>query len=132
MPELTNTGGTRDLLDGLTITLPAPADAAELIDYTGRWSRGSHAQRSSWTHGARIAENRAGRTSHEHPPLVWAVSPDAGEWHGDVWGAHLAWSGNHVIVAECLPDGCRYLQLGDFSIPARSASSRGSATRRRG
>ena len=94
-----------------------PAHAAELIDYTGRWSRELHAQRSPWTHGARIAENRAGRTSHEHPPLVWAVSPDAGEWHGEVWGAHLAWSGNHVLVAECLPDGRRYLQLGELLHP---------------
>ena len=115
--ELTNTGTTRYLLDGLTITLPVPAHAAELIDYTGRWTRELHGQRSPWTHGARITENRAGRTSHEHPPLVWAVSPGAGEWHGEVWGAHLAWSGNHVLVAECLPDGRRYLQLGELLHP---------------
>ncbi|MGD9704669.1 MAG: alpha-galactosidase [Acidimicrobiia bacterium] len=115
--ELTNTGPSRYLLDALTITLPVPAQASELLGYTGRWTRELQLQRSPWTHGARITENRAGRTSHEHPPLVWAVTPGAGEWHGEVWGAHLAWSGNHVIVAECLPDGRRYLQLGELLHP---------------
>lgn len=114
---LTNTGTTRYLLTGLSITLPLASRANELITYDGRWSREFHARRQPWTHGAWTAENRAGRTSHEHPPLIWALERGAGEWHGQVWGAHLAWSGNHVLLAEILPDGRRYIQLGELLHP---------------
>jgi alpha-galactosidase len=31
-----------------------------------------------------------------------------------VWGAHLAWSGNSVLLAEVLPDGRKYVQLGEL------------------
>jgi alpha-galactosidase len=31
-----------------------------------------------------------------------------------VWGAHLAWSGNHVLLAEVLADSRKYLQLGEL------------------
>lgn len=112
-----NDGDRRYLLDALTVTLPVPAQAAELLTYTGRWIREMQPQRVSWTHGAWTVENRAGRTSHEHPPLVWACEPGAREWASQVWGVHLAWSGNHSIVAECLPDGRRYLQVGELLHP---------------
>jgi alpha-galactosidase len=115
---LTNESPERYLLDGLTVTLPLPARATELLTFAGRWTRELHPERIGWRHGAAFtAENRAGRTSHEHPPLLFAGTPGFGEWHGEVWGAHLAWSGNHVVVAERLPDGRRYLQLGELLHP---------------
>jgi alpha-galactosidase len=114
---LTNESEQRYLLDGLTVTLPVPQHAAELLTYTGRWTRELHPERVPWAYGAVTAENRRGRTSHEHPPLVWAGTPGFGEWFGEVWGAHLAWSGNHVVLAERLPDGRRYLQLGELLHP---------------
>jgi alpha-galactosidase len=114
---LTNDSEDRYLLDGLTVTLPLPQHAAELLTYTGRWTREFHPERVPWRHGAVTAENRRGRTSHEHPPLVWAGTAGFGEWSGEVWGAHLAWSGNHVTLAERLPDGRRYVQLGELLHP---------------
>ena len=39
------------------------------------------------------------------------------EWSGEVWGAHLAWSGNHTMLAERLADGRRYLQGGELLHP---------------
>ncbi|HEY5664711.1 MAG TPA: alpha-galactosidase [Ilumatobacter sp.] len=116
--ELTNTSpDQRYLLDALTITLPVPQHAAELGTFTGRWTRELHPVRVAWPHGAFTSENRRGRTSHEHPPLVFAGTPGFAEWSGSVWGAHLAWSGNHSILAERLPDGRRYLQLGELLHP---------------
>jgi alpha-galactosidase len=114
---LTNEGEHRYLLDALTVTLPVPQHAAELLTYTGRWTRELHPERVPWPRGAWTAENRRGRTSHEHPPLVWTGTPGFGEWHGEVWGVHLAWSANHVLLAERLPDGRRYLQLGELLQP---------------
>ena len=114
---VTNTGATRYLLTGLSITLPLPPSAAELITYSGRWAREFQIDRRTWGVGAFTSENRSGRTSHEHPPVMWALERGAGEWIGEVWGAHLAWSGNHVLFAEILPDGRRYIQLGELLHP---------------
>ena len=112
-----NAGTSRYLLDALTVTLPLPEHVAELLSLTGRWAREMVPERREWPTGAVTAENRRGRTSHEHVPLVFAGDPGFGEWHGEVWGAHLAWSGNHVVHAERLPDGRRYLQLGELLHP---------------
>jgi alpha-galactosidase len=115
---LTNRSATeRYQLDGLTISLPLPEHADEVGTFTGRWTRELHAVRVAWPHGAHTIENRRGRTSHEHPPLVFAGIAGYGEWHGEVWGAHLAWSGNHVWLAERLADGRRYIQLGELLHP---------------
>ncbi|MCB1001898.1 MAG: alpha-galactosidase [Acidimicrobiales bacterium] len=118
---LTNVAETRYLLDDLSITLPLPVHASELLEFTGRWTRELHPVRRDWGTGAISVENRRGRTSHEHVPLVFAGAAGFGEWQGEVWGAHLAWSGNHHWLAECLPDGRRYLQLGELLHPGEIA-----------
>jgi len=107
----------RYVLDGLTVTLPLPQHADELLTFDGRWAREFQLVRDSWERGARVAENRRGRTSHEDPPVWFAARRGVGEWHGEVWGAHLAWSGNHTMIAERLPDGRRYLQAGELLHP---------------
>lgn len=114
---LTNTGSTRYLLDGLAPTLPLPAHATELLCFDGRWTREFHPVRRPWPSGAWVSENRSGRTSHEHLPLLYAGEPGFGEWTGAVWGVHLAWSGNSVLLAECLADGRRYVQAGELLHP---------------
>jgi alpha-galactosidase len=114
---LTNDGSTRYLLDSLHPTLPLPGHASELLTFDGRWTREFHPVRRDWSSGVFLAENRAGRTSHEHAPLVYAGSPGFGEWHGDVWGVHVAWSGNHSLHAEAMPDGRRYVQAGELLHP---------------
>lgn len=111
---VTNTGMSRYLLHALSITLPLPRIAEELLTLTGSWAQEFSLHRQSFLHGAWTSENRTGRTSHEHPPVVWAVQANANEWHGEVWGAHFAWSGNHVLLAEVLADTRRYLQLGEL------------------
>jgi alpha-galactosidase len=128
--ELTNVHPSdRYLLDALTITLPVPERAGELGSFTGRWTREFHPVRAPWPHGAHLVENRRGRTSHEYPPLVFAGTPGYGEWNGSVWGAHLAWSGNHAVLAERLPDGRRYLQLGELLHPGELSLEPGESYR---
>ena len=115
--SITNEGESRFLLDALTVSLPVPSHARDLTTYAGRWSRESATHRQTFDHGAWTAENRTGRTSHEYPPTLWWSTTSAREWSGEVWGAHLAWSGNHVLLAEVLPDGRRYAQLGELLMP---------------
>jgi alpha-galactosidase len=127
--ELTNEGTDRYLLDALTVTLPVPQHAGELGTFDGRWTRELHPVRRHWPSGAHTVENRRGRTSHEHPPLMFAGTPGYGEWHGSVWGAHLAWSGNHVVHADRLPDGRRYVQLGELLHPGELSLEPGESYR---
>jgi alpha-galactosidase len=115
--SLINEGGNRYLLDSLTSTVPLPAHASQLLTFDGRWTREFQPVRRDWASGVWLSENRAGRTSHEHIPLLFAGPPGFGEWHGEVWGVHVAWSGNHTVAAECMPDGRRYVQGGELLHP---------------
>jgi alpha-galactosidase len=112
-----NEGDIRYLVDAVHPTLPMPAHAAELLTFDGRWTREFHPVRRAWASGSWLSESRAGRTSHEHPPLLFAGTPGFGEWHGEVWGVHIAWSGNHTLLADALPDGRRYVQGGELLHP---------------
>lgn len=124
---LTNQAATRYLLDGLAITLPLPAHAADLVTFDGRWTREFHPRRRRWEPGAIVIENRSGHTSHEYVPLVFAGESGFGEWRGEVWGAHLAWSGNHVTVIDRMPDGRRVVQMGELLQPGELALEPGAS-----
>ena len=119
--QITNTGTRRYLLDQVLLSLPLPSHARELLRFDGRWSREFQPVRSSLGSGAFVAENRTGRPSQEHPSLVFVGTPGFGEWNGEVWGAHLAWSGNHQTVVEVLADGRSVLQLGELLQPGELA-----------
>jgi alpha-galactosidase len=114
---LTNEGSDRYDLGELSISVAVPPHAGELLTFEGRWCRELDPTRRLFTTGAVVAENRRGRTSHDNIPLVWAGTAGFGEESGEVWGAHLAWSGNSRVAAERLPDGrCRF-QLGELLHP---------------
>lgn len=114
---ITNRADRRYSLDALTLTLPIAEHAAELLTFNGRWSREFQPIRRNWLDGELLVENRRGRTSHESPPLVFAGEAGFDEWDGEVFGVHVAWSGNHTLFAERLPDGRRYVQAGELLHP---------------
>ena len=99
---LTNLASTRYLIDALTITLPLPAHASDLLTFTGRWTRELHAAREHWATGSRLIENRRGRTSHEHVPLLFAASRASA--NGAVrCGAHIS---RGAVITRCWPTAC--------------------------
>jgi alpha-galactosidase len=114
---VTNVGDRRYSLDALTVSLPLPDGSDELLRFEGRWAREFHPLRSPWIGGAVVSEHLRGRTSHEHPPLLFVGRAGFGEWLGEVHGLHLAWSGNHTMLAERLADGRRYVQAGELLHP---------------
>lgn len=115
--SIRNLGSDRYLLDRFHLGVPVPSGATEVLGFTGRWIREFHPVRMPWLQGTIVSEDRRGTTSHEHPPLVFVGRPGFGEWHGEVWGVHLAWSGNHELALECLPDGRRHVQVGELLHP---------------
>jgi alpha-galactosidase len=101
---VTNTAPGTYTVDALTALLPVPSTAREVLDLTGRWCRERSPQRAPFHHGTHARQSRRGRTGHDATLLLMVGTPGFGWRHGEVWGAHVAWSGNHHHVAERLPD----------------------------
>ncbi|BFU59683.1 MULTISPECIES: alpha-galactosidase [Rodentibacter] len=114
---LTNLGEETFTVNRLSVTLPVPEYADEVLSFYGRWCRELHENRVSLKHGAFTQENRHGRTSHEYAPNLIIGTPHFSQQQGKVWGFHLAWSGNHRIRADVLIDGRRFAQLENLYLP---------------
>jgi alpha-galactosidase len=112
-----NTGETPYTLDGLVLCLPVPAVADELLDFTGRHLRERSPQRRPFDVGTRLRDSRRGRTGHDATLLMIAGTARFGFGHGEVWGVHVAWSGNHRTFAERMPDGEAVLGGGELLLP---------------
>ncbi|HEX6356199.1 alpha-galactosidase [Actinophytocola sp.] len=97
---VSNDGAEPYVVDGVETALPVPAQATELLDFTGRWSREKHPQRRSFDMGSWVRENRRGRTGHDATLALLAGTAGFGFRTGEVWAVHVAWSGNHVTYAE--------------------------------
>jgi alpha-galactosidase len=92
--------------------LPAPQDALDMIDVAGRWCGEFQPVRTPWSPGARLRDNRTGRSGHEHFPGLYLPGRGAANTHGEARALHYAWSGGHRMIAEELPDGRRQIQFG--------------------
>jgi alpha-galactosidase len=92
--------------------MPAPSHAQDMIDFSGRWCGEFQINRINWMPGARMRENRTGRTGHEHFPGLVIPADGASNTRGPVWAFHFGWSGGHKMIAEELPDGRRQVQFG--------------------
>ena len=114
---LINTGTTAYDVSRLAITLPLPERASECLSFYGRWVYEFQQHRHTLLHGGYQQENRRGRTSHQHYPALITGTPGFGENHGEVWGAHLAWSGNHRMRVDVKADGRRVLQAEALYVP---------------
>lgn len=92
-------------LSGVTVLLPLPERASELVDFTGKWSRERSPQRRSIQHGTILHQSRRGRPSLDSPYLYLAGTKGFDFRHGEIWAAHVAWSGNQRYLVEQLPEG---------------------------
>jgi alpha-galactosidase len=104
-------------LDGLVIALPVPTEASELLDLTGRHLRERSPQRQPFTIGTRVRDGRRGRTGTDATLVLVAGTAGFGFRDGEVWGIHVAWSGNHRTYAERLPSGAAVLGGGELLLP---------------
>ncbi|MGW7021999.1 alpha-galactosidase [Streptomyces decoyicus] len=114
---VTNTGGDPYHLAELTPALPVPAQATELLDLTGRHLRERAPQRHAFTLGTHLRESRRGRTGSDATLLQTAGEAGFGFRSGEVWGLHVAWSGNHRSLAERTPAGQAVLAGGELLLP---------------
>jgi alpha-galactosidase len=114
---LTNLGSTPYGLGALPAVLPVPDRARELLDFTGRHLRERVPQRLVIGYGAWVREQRRGRTGHDAPLVVAVGQPGFGNRHGELWAAHVGWSGNTTAFVERLPEGWSGLGGGELLEP---------------
>ncbi|MEM0909853.1 MAG: alpha-galactosidase [Pseudomonadota bacterium] len=102
------------VLDLSTLTVPLPMQMDTIMSFEGRWSMEFQTTRIDLFLGAYVRENRKGKTSHDTFPGVIVHASSAGENHGECYGFHLGWSGNHRTRVELLSEQRTYVQMGEL------------------
>jgi alpha-galactosidase len=106
-----------------TLLLPGRCDAVR--SYAGQHVHEFLLQIDPLTRSLWRKESRRGRTSHDCFPGAVVTTPGATEDTGLVFGAHLAWSGNHQQTIEWLHDGQYQWQMGEWLAPGEGRLAAG-------
>jgi len=115
--SVTNRGAEEIALLSVDATLPLPARASELLDFTGRWPRERQPQRRAISHGTWVRDARHGRPGHDSAYLMVAGTPGFGFRSGEVWAAHVAFSGDQTLVTDASAMGHTLLGGGELLTP---------------
>ena len=117
---LTNTGSEEFVLESLQHCLPIPVDADEILDFAGHWGLERFPQRTPIGTGTHLRENRRGRTGSDSAYVMQAGTPGFSFQQGEVWAAHLAWSGNHRHYVERQANGFGVIGAGELLLPGEA------------
>lgn len=115
--SVTNEGAEHYDLTELNIALPVPSRGREVLDLAGGWGSERHPQRLPLVVGEHRREGRRGRTGFDAPTVLHVGVPGFGFRGGEVWGLHVAWSGNSVHYAERTVSGAQVLGGGELLLP---------------
>jgi alpha-galactosidase len=102
---VTNLGRQPYLVDHLEVVFPLPGRVGEVLDFTGRQTAERIPQRHRIGDGLWLREGRRGHTGHDSATVLVAGVPGFTFGHGEVFGLHVAWSGNTVHRVERVPSG---------------------------
>lgn len=104
-------------LNRLSVTIPLPEKSHDLMSFGGCWLQEFKSHRINISHGTYKQENYRGRTSHEYFPGLITGTNGFSENQGEVWGVHLAWSGNHRMQYSVRSDSSRFIQAEALYFP---------------
>lgn len=83
-------------VQSVSISLPIPVWASEVLDFSGRWGHERIPGRHPVARGIHSRESRRGRTGLDATMVVAAGVPGFSSTAGEVWLSHVGFSGNHV------------------------------------
>jgi alpha-galactosidase len=115
--SIKNTGTSSFSLGDLTTWLPLPDQAAETVDFTGRWVKERQPQRREIQVGTWAREIREGRSGHDYTIVQLAMTSGADYQRGEVWSMGLQWSGNTRHLVERQPTGRTTMGAGELLLP---------------
>jgi alpha-galactosidase len=134
---VTNIGRQPYVVDSLEVVFPLPGRVGEVLDFTGRQTAERIPQRHRIGDGLWLREGRRGHTGHDSATVVVAGVPGFTFSRGEVYGLHVAWSGNTVHRVERVPSGLGVTGLGvtdggvgQPAAPAAGDGRRGAARER--
>jgi alpha-galactosidase len=111
---VTNTAQGVYALDALNLVLPVPAEAQEILDFSGRYARERVALRRPFLPGTHLRENRRARIHDGTIALLTGV-PAFGNQAGEAWAIHVAFSGDTRTFAEqVMPTGLKVIGGGEL------------------
>ncbi|HEY2266069.1 MAG TPA: alpha-galactosidase [Streptosporangiaceae bacterium] len=102
---IANLGRQPYLVDSLEVVFPLPGRVGEVLDFTGRQTAERIPQRHPVGDGLWLREGRRGHTGHDSATVLVAGVPGFTFGRGEVFGLHVAWSGNTVHRLERVPSG---------------------------
>lgn len=127
---VTNRGaGPVEIQELAAAALPLPAADARIRYFAGRHNREFEQHEEPLGCAQWRRENRRGITSHDAFPGALALLAGAGRDQGLVYGAQIAWSGNHFQAIERVDDGRRLWQLGEWLAPGEVRLAPGETVR---
>ncbi len=115
--KLTNIKESPYYLTGLTMALPVPLSADEILDFTGRWGKERVPQRRAVTAGTHMREHRRGRPGFDATTVLLCGAKGFTFRHGQVYGLHVASGGNSRAFVERVPGGMQFLGGGSLLQP---------------
>lgn len=98
--ELTNTGDSPFVVDGLEVVYPLQEQMTEILDFTGRHLNERVPQRHDLTDGLWLRESRRGRPGLGSATMLVAGQPGFSTEANCVVAVHVAWSGNTTLGVE--------------------------------
>lgn len=123
--RVTNRSESPYAVQSLQLALPVPGYADEVLDLAGRWAKERVPQRSRFQVGSHLREGRHGRTGADAALVLHAGETGFDFSRGEVWGLHVAFSGNHRTIAERTFTGERLLIGGELLLPGEVILQRG-------
>ncbi len=114
---VTNLAPVAYQLEALTLFLPVPIDATEILDFSGRHLRERSPQRTAFTLGSRVREGRRGKPGVDSSFLTAVGTQGFGFRRGEVWALHVAWSGNGRTIVERSSEGVSMIGGGELLHP---------------
>ena len=114
---LTNLQDAAFTVDDVSICFPVPAEASEILDFTGQHNYERVPQRGTLRTGIHLRENRRGRTGADSAYVLHLGIPGFGFAEGPTWAVHTAWSGNHRHYAERVYTGEQVIGGGEVLLP---------------
>ncbi|MEJ3405734.1 alpha-galactosidase [Rathayibacter sp. YIM 133350] len=112
-----NVGAEVLRVGGVAAVAPVPDRARQILDFTGLWAGERVPQHLLPGMGTWSRESRHGRPGHDSPFLLAAGTPGFDFRTGEVWAAHLAWSGDAQHWYERSPLGPTVIGVGELLAP---------------
>ncbi len=118
---LTNIAASPYLLEGLEVTLPLPAAATEILDFTGRHEGERAPQRHRVNDGMWLRESRRGKPGLDSASVLVAGTAGFTFSSGEVLAVSVASSGNSLIAVQRSESSEATLSAGELLLPGEVA-----------